>query len=213
MQTVLIPWDVCLRKEIYRGHESLGVMLIAVKPCNRKESLKRESLISLGYSQGPEGISNMAVSSSVLAAVSGPNDTQSCGPPWTEFLSSSYLTLDWGPHFVNKLSMNFPELKTGLAPGASSTKVRKEVRDLGLSDVSWGSPSLFTHCAHNTPELGSVRFLPPYLPQTQDVNTVYALCFWPLSDSESESCSFVGLFVTPWTIQSMEFSRPEYWNG
>ena len=27
-----------------------------------------------------------------------------------------------------------------------------------------------------------------------------------------ESCSFQ-LFVTPWTIQSMEFSRPEYWSG
>ena len=25
--------------------------------------------------------------------------------------------------------------------------------------------------------------------------------------------SRVGLFVTPWTIQSMEFSRPEYWSG
>ena len=27
------------------------------------------------------------------------------------------------------------------------------------------------------------------------------------------SLSCVQLFVTPWTIQSMEFSRPEYWNG
>ena len=25
--------------------------------------------------------------------------------------------------------------------------------------------------------------------------------------------SRVQLFVTPWTIQSMEFSRPEYWSG
>ena len=25
--------------------------------------------------------------------------------------------------------------------------------------------------------------------------------------------SHVRLFATPWTIQSMEFSRPEYWNG
>ena len=25
--------------------------------------------------------------------------------------------------------------------------------------------------------------------------------------------SHVGLFATPWTIQSMEFSRPEYWSG
>ena len=31
-------------------------------------------------------------------------------------------------------------------------------------------------------------------------------------ESESESCS-VWLFATPWTIQSIEFSRPEYWSG
>ena len=28
-----------------------------------------------------------------------------------------------------------------------------------------------------------------------------------------KSLSGVWLFVTPWTIQSMEFSRPEYWSG
>ena len=28
-----------------------------------------------------------------------------------------------------------------------------------------------------------------------------------------KSLSHVRLFVTPWTIQPMEFSRPEYWNG
>ena len=27
------------------------------------------------------------------------------------------------------------------------------------------------------------------------------------------SFSHVWLFTTPWTIQSMEFSRPEYWSG
>ena len=31
--------------------------------------------------------------------------------------------------------------------------------------------------------------------------------------SESESCYHVLLFVTPWTIQTMELSRPEYWTG
>ena len=31
--------------------------------------------------------------------------------------------------------------------------------------------------------------------------------------SESKSCSHVQLFSTPWTIQSMEFSRPEFWSG
>ena len=29
----------------------------------------------------------------------------------------------------------------------------------------------------------------------------------------SGSCSVVSDSVTPWTIQSMEFSRPEYWSG
>ena len=28
-----------------------------------------------------------------------------------------------------------------------------------------------------------------------------------------QSLSLVQLFATPWTIQSMEFSRPEYWKG
>ena len=28
-----------------------------------------------------------------------------------------------------------------------------------------------------------------------------------------KSLSRVRLFATPWTIQSMEFSRPEYWSG
>ena len=30
---------------------------------------------------------------------------------------------------------------------------------------------------------------------------------------ESESRSVVSSFVTPWTIQPLEFSRPEYWSG
>ena len=31
----------------------------------------------------------------------------------------------------------------------------------------------------------------------------------PPLESESESCSI----VSPWTIQSLEFSRPEHWSG
>ena len=174
MQTVLIPWDVCLRKEIYHGHESLGVMLIALKPCNRKESLKRESLISPGYSHGPEGISNMAISLSVLAALSGPNDTQSCGPPLTEFLSSSYLTLDWGLHFVNKLSMNFPELKIGLAPRASSTKVRKGVRDFWAQRNQLGEPFPLHPLCSQHPRAWQCTFLTS-LPAT-DSRCEHCLC-------------------------------------
>ena len=33
------------------------------------------------------------------------------------------------------------------------------------------------------------------------------------SEVKCKSLSHVWLFVTQWTIQSMEFSRPEYWSG
>ena len=35
----------------------------------------------------------------------------------------------------------------------------------------------------------------------------------PCIGSESESRSVVSDSETPWTTQSMEFSRPEYWSG
>ena len=35
----------------------------------------------------------------------------------------------------------------------------------------------------------------------------------PESKRRCKSLSHVQLFVTPWTIQSVEFSRPEYWSG
>ena len=37
--------------------------------------------------------------------------------------------------------------------------------------------------------------------------------WWGFYACESESLSLVWLFATPWSIQSMEFSRPEYWSG
>ena len=42
----------------------------------------------------------------------------------------------------------------------------------------------------------------------------YSLMIVPLRMrfSSVQSLSCVWLFATPWTIQSMEFSRPEYWN-
>ena len=50
------------------------------------------------------------------------------------------------------------------------------------------------------------------------VNEVVQMCWLLCRDSVSEkwkwkSLSCVLLFVTPWTIQSLEFSRPEYWSG
>ena len=38
------------------------------------------------------------------------------------------------------------------------------------------------------------------------------LLFFP-REWQWKSPSRVRLFATPWTIQSMEFSRPEYWRG
>ena len=34
-----------------------------------------------------------------------------------------------------------------------------------------------------------------------------------LTEVKGKLLSPVGLSETPWTIQSMEFSRPEYWSG
>ena len=43
-------------------------------------------------------------------------------------------------------------------------------------------------------------------PRNREINLPQIVCIW-------KSLSHVQLFVTPWTIQSMEFSRPEYWSG
>ena len=40
----------------------------------------------------------------------------------------------------------------------------------------------------------------------------FLLSYIKWDSCESESHSHVWLFATPWTIQSMEFSRPEYWS-
>ena len=42
---------------------------------------------------------------------------------------------------------------------------------------------------------------------------LYQLSHWASPKWKLKSLSCVQLFATPWTIQSMEFSRPEYWSG
>ena len=42
---------------------------------------------------------------------------------------------------------------------------------------------------------------------------IWHLYFWTSSMDMWKSLIYVWLFATPWTIQSMEFSRPEYWRG
>ena len=50
------------------------------------------------------------------------------------------------------------------------------------------------------------------LPFLHFVLVFYPPGYWP-HQSQWKSLSHVRLFVTPWTTQSMEFSRPEYWSG
>ena len=50
-----------------------------------------------------------------------------------------------------------------------------------------------------------------YIHIIQSLEAFYAQTWYiPL---KRKSLSLVWLFVTPWTIQSMEFSKSEYWNG
>ena len=48
---------------------------------------------------------------------------------------------------------------------------------------------------------------------TGDINFLYQYLLLYLCECEWKSLSCVRLFATPWTIQSMKFSRPEYWSG
>ena len=36
---------------------------------------------------------------------------------------------------------------------------------------------------------------------------------WEISQRKQKSLCHVRLFATPWTIHSMEFSKPQYWSG
>ena len=74
--------------------------------------------------------------------------------------------------------------------------------------------SLFKDCISKHSNISSIQIWGEHNPAQ---NTFHAEQLLPtLLESESEirkSLSRVWLFVTQWTIQSMEFSRPEYWSG
>ena len=63
----------------------------------------------------------------------------------------------------------------------------------------------------------SVCLSPSLYKDTKQINQIgigaHTTLVWPHLESEkSKSLSHVQLFATPWTIQSMEFSRPVYWS-
>ena len=53
------------------------------------------------------------------------------------------------------------------------------------------------------------------LPQFPLFPLLFAMKWWHYANRKWKwkSLSHVWLFVTPWTIQSLEFSRPDYWSG
>ena len=53
----------------------------------------------------------------------------------------------------------------------------------------------------------------PKLPPTPDLKQQIEVFFLESVEIKCKSLSRVRLFATPWTIQSMQFSRPEYWSG
>ena len=61
-------------------------------------------------------------------------------------------------------------------------------------------PTFYDECTY------TVNFLPLSLTLSLEPNMQW-------SDVKWKSLSHVQLFATPWTIQSMEFSRPEHWSG
>ena len=79
------------------------------------------------------------------------------------------------------------------------TKVSCIVNGIFISWATWKPPS------------------PSHFPKSQSCGTesfdllMMCVVFWFVCLFKSLSC--VWLFATPWTIQSLEFSRPEYWNG
>ena len=46
-----------------------------------------------------------------------------------------------------------------------------------------------------------------------DIHIFFSLCLYKIPLLVSEVKCRVRLFATPWTIESMEFSKPEYWSG
>ena len=71
--------------------------------------------------------------------------------------------------------------------------------DIPNPGIKLGSPAL---------QVDSLPLAPPGKPMKTYLNFTYNQVKW-----KWKSLSCVRLFATPWTIQSTEFSRPEYWSG
>ena len=125
----------------------------------------------------------------------------------------------------------------GLGSNGTKTKEQRELRwpqppqdtphppqateKMRQRELRWPQPSQDTSPLHTpgTPELSGLHLVScllqsPQWPKTKENREklgVGCVC-WGVG-WKWESFSLVRLFVTPWTIQSIKFSRPEYWSG
>ena len=89
--------------------------------------------------------------------------------------------------------------------------MQKRVIVAGLRSLSLESPA----CKVGTWLVcGNVDFRRvPLIPRTDKRSSLYLNYLHKPCEVKWKSLSRVWLFATPWAIQSMEFSRPEYWSG
>ena len=115
-----------------------------------------------------------------------------------------------------KLTMGFPGGTSGKEPACHFRRWKRPgVQSLDWKDLFEGGMATYS------------SILAWSIPWTEEPGRLWSMGLWRVRHDFSDlvcikvkcslwvwkSGSCVGLFATPWTIQSVEFSRPEYWSG
>ena len=99
-------------------------------------------------------------------------------------------------------------------------KARNIKRQLEVWTLEFDTKKLFICLVNNSMKLFFNIFNLTY-ETNYTLNDISRICLriicerqkWKYEGCECESCLLTSDCVTPWIIQSMEFSRPEYWSG
>ena len=106
--------------------------------------------------------------------------------------------------------------KLGLKTFSHSYRAKAPYAVDVITDDSHSKTIPSIHPASTQFHLIALFLLPFYICALRQTPTKFILRkLWLQLSTKSSvvKVSHVQLFATPWTIQSMEFSRPEYWNG
>ena len=147
-------------------------------------------------------LSNLSASTSYLADVlcwenaKWKEKINACHKEWLA-ISTDYKAIQWG--------LGETPVKLKILPRASSlgmvTQPHSSAVNIKLKALLWVAV-----CGHPQWEEGSEAFRDGKR-DILDHNQLWEKV------KKWKSLSHVWLFATPWTIQSREFSRPEYWSG